>query len=631
MTTVRRKPVRIPIRVPTRTPIVSIPEESVSYSGEEFVDHIAEKIQFYPLGIEINEGIPSIVEGGLGEVFSNQEWDITDEELNERIVETVSNESADPGWDDVTWQMIQSSCAFFAQEVLRGPPEPPYLGRFWINEHHEEWDDMLHESRRICVMAPRDHGKTFFFDFAYPIWQAVLNPGKSGFIFSSTQDQAKRILSDIIEEIETNPQLEFLIPKRKDKWSANMIRLSNGHRIYARGFGTRVRGAHPCWIVVDDGLNDETAYSETVREKQINYFFTAITNMIIPGGQIVVVGTPFHNDDLYKKLAENDQYLFRRYVALNEATKEALWPERYSYESLLIRKGEIGSLRFTREFLCSPIADEMSLFPSYLFKGAPVEQFQLRLGMPQKYWDEVGIAESYMGVDFALSSNVGADFTVVFVMGVDKNGNRWIMDIKRVKGLPYHEQLSLINQLGRRYRLALILLESNQMQRIFGDELIRETDLPVQKFNTGSEKHTLDRGVPSLRILLENKKIRIPRGDKYSVEQTDKWIEEMNAITFQEGKIQSVAAHDDTVMACWLCDQAIRAGGMNFTFGDEYVTKAKEKKTSKEKSENDEIVEEVSGEREEPESEDQTQLDPELFIGGASPTASQIRGMMMGR
>lgn len=472
----------------------------------------------------------------------------------------------DPYWDNLTAQLIQASCAFFAQELLTGPMEAPYNGRFLISEHHEEWDELVTKHRRLCILAPRDHGKTFFFNFAYPLWKAWTIPNGSGYIFSATADQAEIILDAIKNEIENNPRLQWLKPRKKSLWSKRAIRLTNGHRIYARGFGTRVRGAHPHWIVVDDALNDETAYSETVRKKQNDYFYTAITNMIIPTGQIVVVGTPFHAADLYGELENNTQYKFKRYRALND-DGEPLWPDRYSKERLEARREEIGSIRFGREFQCVPIADEMSLFPRYLFVGTPTEQPTLKLGMSASFWNKLGIVR-FMGVDFAMSSNVKADYTVIWVMGLDKHGNRWIVDIFREKGLGYQDQLSHIVRMARKYDPALIYLEANQMQRIFGDELIRTTDLPIKKFTTGVEKNTLDKGVPSLRVLLENGKFRIPRGDRRSVELTDTWINEMRNFTFTEGKLQSVGTHDDTVMGCWICDQAVRQGGFSFSFGE---------------------------------------------------------------
>jgi hypothetical protein len=46
----------------------------------------------------------------------------------------------------------------------------------------------------------------------------------------------------------------------------------------------------------------------------------------------------------------------------------------------------------------------------------------------------------------------------------------------------------------------------------------------------------------------------------------------MRNITFQEGKVVSVGTHDDLAMACWICDQAIRAGGFSFDFGEDVET-----------------------------------------------------------
>ena len=543
--------------IPVRTP--------VEISDTDLIARVRAKADALARGDILTLVTDTESQPGLGALFEENAPEVTIEELDARAGRSTGS-MGDSTWDALTCQMVRESCAFFAQEVLTGPPEFPYKGRFLIGDHHLEWDALVAKYRRLCIMAPRDHGKTFFFDFAYPIWKACQGPG-IGFILSATQPQAERILEDIKAEIEANPKLQWLVPRRKDKWSSTSIKLSNEHRIYARGFGTKVRGAHPHWIVIDDGLNDETAYSEMVRRKQIDYFYKAISNMLRPDGQIVVIGTPFHADDLYGDLEKNPKYEFRRYRAQKPDGK-ALWPERYSEKRLEDKRLEIGSIRFTQEFQCDPIADDMSLFPGSLFKGEGIEQPTLKLGMPLSFWNQMGV-QVFMGADFAMSSSVQADYTVVFVLGVDKMGNRWIIDICRERGLPYQEQLSLINTLGKRYQASLIFLESNQMQRIFGDELIRTTDLPIKKFVTGVQKNSLDKGVPSLRVLLENRKFKIPRGDKHSVEMTDLWINEMRSFTWVDGKLQGVGSHDDTVMACWIADQAVRQGAFGFSFGDE--------------------------------------------------------------
>lgn len=509
----------------------------------------------------------------------NPEFDIEEEDLTEEEFEIESEfKDLDPKFEielgELTQEMVLESVAYFADSFLSGPNEAPYNGRFLIGDHHLEWDELLAYYDRVCVLSARDHGKSYFFDFAYPIRQAIKYPRECGFIFSATQSQATDLLDMIKKEIESNPKLQYLVPVKKTYWGSTKIVLANGHRIYAKGFNVRVRGAHPIWVVVDDGLNDETAWSETTRKKQNDYFFNSISNIITPKGQIVVVGTPFHENDLYGELKKNKRYICKTYPAESnpgEPDNKALWPDRYSLEVLNTKKIEIGTINYGREFLVSPISDEMSLFPAGLFKGSPVEQFNIVLGMPLSFWTDKGIVP-YIGVDFAISSTVQADYTVIIVLGVDDFGNRWLIDMFRKKGMPYQEQRSEINRLGRLYDPGLMALESNQMQRVFGDELIRETDLPIFKFTTDQSKNSLEFGIPELRVLLENGKFRIPRGDSRSIELTDILIDELRSMTFLEGKVKSVGKHDDAAMALWICNQAVKHGGFGFSFGDDVVS-----------------------------------------------------------
>lgn len=504
---------------------------------------------------------------------------------------------ADPVRARAQLAMMRESPAYFASVVLRGPPQAPYNGRFMVADHHVAWDELVTTHKRLCVLAARDHGKTFFFDFAYVLWKICFQANGRGYIFSATQAQAIRILGDVKDEIEGNPRLSWLRDGGFVRWTSTSITLANGHKVYARGYGTKVRGAHPDWIVVDDGLNDEDAYSEIVRRKNIDYFFTAITNMIVPGGQIIVVGTPFHAADLYSELKKNPRYHFAKFSAVvtTDGVQHALWPERYALndedqaaleakgvivESLAKRALEIGPIRFAREFRCDPVSDDMSLFPERLFRGQDVEIPGAVLGAPRRVWASAGILSFYVGVDIALSSTTGADYFVIFVLGLDAQGNRWIVDLQREKGLSYQEQLSRITATGRRYAPDLIYIEANQMQRVWGDELIRTTDLPIAKFYTtgggmsakarrrnlpkgntvSANKNSLEGGVPGLRVPLENRKLRVPRGDTHSVEMTDLFVEEMKAFTWSDNKLQGVGAHDDLVMGFWIAMRAALAG-----------------------------------------------------------------------
>lgn len=459
--------------------------------------------------------------------------------------------------------MLRLDLAYFAEHILD----------LEISDHHEEWSALIARHKKLAINAPRDHGKSHMFSFAYVIWRLYFNwipPIKSksipkvsiGYIFSNTMDQSVKLLEKVKMEIESNPRLSHLLPEKKDTWSKTEIKIANGAIARARGWGQSVRGAHPVWIICDDVLNDEAIYSEMSRVKQNDYFFSAVTPMLVPHGQLVVVGTPFHQDDLYAKLEINKAYRFFRSPALSQAG-EPLWPTRYSKQQLLDRKEEVGSTRFSREYLCLPISEDSSLFPERILQQCFDNQFEMPTYLTA---DERKELQIYTGVDLALSTTVGADYTVITTLGLDRFGNRWILDIRRKRGLSMMEQLREIADVNKIYRPQTVLIENNAFQRVFQDELVRTTDIPVQGFTTGVQKQTLDRGVPSMQILFENKKFVIPRKTERDREITDKLVNELKCFTWVDSKLQGLGAHDDCVMSLWIANEATKLSAFSFDF-----------------------------------------------------------------
>lgn len=489
-------------------------------------------------------------------------------EATERITQAIHRHGT-PLADRVLGPMLRASPLFFAMTILDGPPQPPFCGRLLFSDYHLEWEDIVRTKKRFLIKASRSGGKTFFHSFIVPLWRIVTDPTGSGFIFGGTELNAQRILEDIRREIEKNPKLQWLYPSsRSRKWTATQIRASNGHHITARGYRTRVRGSHPTWAVADDVLTDEDAYSDAQRKKNIEFWFTAISSMVVQGGSLGICGTPMHRQDLISEIEGNPAYHSGCYPAVG-SDGQSTWPEVFSTPYLDELRIELGSVRFARERLCSPVSDDMSLFPKSLFFADGVMQPTVCLGQPRSYWEQAGVRRIFIGVDFAFSTSVGADFFCVWVMGLDDHDNRWIIDIYREKGVPYGTQKQMIVTYGRRYAPETIYLEANQAQQIVADELIQQTDLPIRKFYTTAEKHSLSKGIPGMRVLLENRKYRIPRGDQHSVEATDIFIDECNNFTWINGKVQSVGGHDDVLMSAYVCEQAVKSGGFTFRIGDE--------------------------------------------------------------
>jgi len=499
-----------------------------------------------------------------------------------RIQTAGFGDEDDNYWREVYRQLLESSAALFGRDVLGVE----------IGAHLEEWSELINKHARLAIQAARDHSKSTFFSYVCPIWWAWKEPGVEIYIFSKTQEQAQEFIDIILwgrnnlKGIADIPKLSHLVPdqdavrdpRRRTRLNRNDVILTNGSRLRAVGYGKAIRGRHPKYVVLDDPLNDEDMWSETVRQKNIAYFQSAIVNMVMPytqhgdwfeGGQCIVVGTPYHMADLFGWLEKNEVYKFFRYPGIlrDEGKERALFPWRWSLAQLYEKKKEIGPIAFAREIMCLAINDDISIFPTYLFPPLFDEVLTLR---PTKEAIEQRGWTIFMGVDIARSASVGADYFVIFTLAKDKAGNRYLVDIHRSKGLSFRDQLQQIAIEAARYDPSLIYIESNAMQQLYTDEMRRMTDLPVKEFvTTAVNKYPLDKGVPGLRITLENKKLVIPRGDEYSRAITDIWMEECSQFGYVDGKLQGIGVHDDTVMAWWFADEAARSAGFSFAFDED--------------------------------------------------------------
>lgn len=474
-------------------------------------------------------------------------------------------------------RMLCESLALFSRDILG----------LDIGAHYAAWSDMITEYDRIALLAGRDLGKSTCFTYAYPIWRAWSKPGSEVYLFSKTLEQAGDYLDYILygkpgtalRGMIEIPVLDEIVPHQSGRGkNANArarlkradVRFLNGSRIRVAGYGKAVRGKHPKYIVLDDVLNDESMWSEMVRRKEIEYFRSAIVNMCPPGGQIINVGTPLHVADLHGWLKENPAYAYAEFplIIKDDSTgkERALYPKRYSLDLLYKKKIEVGSLAFAREILLQPLNDDISIFPESLFPPCYDKTICLK---PSKAQIKERKLTTYIGVDIARSASVGSDFFVIFVIGRDPKGNQHIIDIRRSKGLMFRQQLHEIELACQLYDPTLVFIESNAMQQLYSQELRRETDLPIKEFETlATNKYPLDKGVPGQRLLLENRKLVIPRGDQYSIDMTNLWLNECRQFGYIEGKLQGIGSHDDTVMAWWFATEASRSGGFSFMFGD---------------------------------------------------------------
>ena len=424
---------------------------------------------------------------------------------------------------------------------------------------------------------------SYFFSNAYAAWKLYgyskprgshfsARPTRSnsnrGYLFSFSLQQSVDLMEILKGTIEGNDVLrERLFPDTRavGAWASTNIVCKNGARLTCKGFGSSVRGAHPFWIVVDDGLKDNVIYSQLQRQKSIDYFHSVIMNMLVPGGQIVVVGTPFHASDLYGDLKTKKGWFVIEYPAIFPDGR-ILWPHRWSFFDLLDKRATQGNIIFSRENLCRPITNEASIFPLKVLERSLVrmENYVLvrnRDDFPIKFNKVV------VGCDFAISANVGSDYTVFTTWGVDdETGERWLLNFHRQKGMTYNEQIQMLRGINARFRPDSMILEQNTFQQIFVQEADRQ-GLPVVGHTTGIDKYDLKNGWPGLSADFERGKIHIPVGDDYSRNVKDLIFSDLGSVAFTDKGLQSVGDYDDISSSFWLA----KLGANLITTGFKYA------------------------------------------------------------
>ena len=435
--------------------------------------------------------------------------------------------SAPPG--AILRQVMAASLPVFMSQ-LRLP-----TGRLLeVAKHQEEWCGLLTSSKRLALLAPRDHSKTTT-GLAYLLWrmfQVGIDPltGRvregchfEAVLVSATEDQAGQLMKRFTELLQANAWL-FGEPALRNEWQASLttrasqdsVTLRSGATLRVCSFAASVRGMHPDLLLFDDVLNDQNSLSHVQREKTWRRF----THTFLPMNpdRFVILGTTLHADDLFHRLAPARErtadgrlstatiagafgFTLKRYPALDVEHGTALWPSRYSSEELLAMR-ESDPLMFSLEFQNDPRDDAASLFPRELTDRAV--DAGADLGQVAFYRPANG-EWVFLGLDPAVSGAIGSDATAVMVAVWDyATQHRRVLFARTYHGLDYDAQVTLIRELCVAYGVHFGRVEDNGFQSWLLDGLARypETREIVKGHTTGRQKASSDRGVLSLRLPL---------------------------------------------------------------------------------------------------------------------------------
>ena len=481
--------------------------------------------------------------------------------------------------------------------------------------HHRGWYDKIKSAERLLLVAPRDHGKTFVMR-VYSVWKIINNRNVRILYIGETDKVARKRVMQIRFDLEKNQKIisdygRFAPHQNEpEKWLDNELyvtgRTSNNidPTVEGVGVGGAITGGHFDLIVLDDPVSPKTVAQQGEREKTEDWFYRTVAPMLAPNGQIVVIGTLKHYDDLYASLRRNKRFRTSMDAAISawpdsyeieeaidpktgeelygdvvihgeyDRVGSVLWPERWSIEDLLIRHAE-KPRAFRMEMQHEIVSDDEAAFPPALFTGGKVmgkyvpgciandEKLIFRPSdMDRGPYENPHGYHILQAWDLALVDDKNraqrndSDFTVGITCGFDpSNGERHLLSIVRKRGIMPGEIQSLIKQEAMRFRagqpggVKFIAIENNNFGRLHHLEIQRSTDLPIVPHMTTKKKADIYEGIPAMWTIFERGKWKFPHGDDYS--------RDMSEIVQAEFIGLGKERHDDTVMAFWILESLL--------------------------------------------------------------------------
>lgn len=311
-------------------------------------------------------------------------------------------------------------------------------GKQQLAPFHKLLCQFIEEERTMkkLMLLPRGHLKTSLGTIGYSTQQIIKNPNIRILLLNGTWQLAVDSLSEIKKNLTSCPMILELygdLTQNNTEWSQDRITLQRtdtnikGPTVWAAGIDSNLIGSHPDLIIMDDIVTREN--TETIEQiDKVKLRYKDAIDLLEPGGQLLIFGTRYTYNDFYswiiEKQSEHKNFLMmikRAYIGdLQEGQDfQALWPEKFTREELLVRLEEKGPYEFHSQYNNDPVSVGDADFKQEWFKYYDPEDYR---GSKMN---------TVMAVDPAISEKKSADYTAIGVYGADQFQNHFIKGIYR--------------------------------------------------------------------------------------------------------------------------------------------------------------------------------------------------------
>jgi len=352
--------------------------------------------------------------------------------------------------DELAKQAYLNNLFAFNQDILHVEEGGEGVGkRVPLKPFHRELCRFIEKNpnRKKLALMPRGHLKTTLITVGYSLLRIAKDPKVRILIANATGTMAEAFLSQIKNHLQYNDTFKKYfgdLSTNASMWRDNMITLPTGEGSYqskeatvtAYGLGGSLVSQHYDVIIIDDAHNRENINTKDQIDK-VKQSYRDLLDLLEPGGQLIIIGTRWHDDDLYGLVMDKNNIQAREFdVFTRQAITniklgreegghykieggDILWPEKYDLKSLSVLINEKGLYEFACQYQNSVTDDENAVFHKQWFhQYDPTDLRDRRL-------------TKFTAIDPAISLKDRADFTAIVTIGVDVLGKIYVLEVKR--------------------------------------------------------------------------------------------------------------------------------------------------------------------------------------------------------
>ncbi len=422
-----------------------------------------------------------------------------------------------PSMQQMTIPMLQQLCRqridFLATAVL-GYKVTPFHARMLKHQM---------DTTTSMVLAPRGGGKSLMCDVTYIIWRLINNPNLRICIASKSGGQAETFLGLIRSHMTENEDFVKIFGNLQGPlWNRDEITIATRTQILKEptvtglGAGEGIVGRHFDIIIGDDLVDLDNSKTKYMRDFMFDWFFNVLEPTLEPGGEFRIIGTRYHEDDLYGRFAKKDKKTGKyansmfgphvlcipaltmvkdedgKYVLDPETGKpmeESFWPEYFTVEILQNKRANAGLRNFNLQY-----QNDATIVGGSIMAIEDLEPYVYThvydgFGDPPNsdYCPNPNNLAIFIGVDPAISKKEEADFFAIAVIGVTSDAHVYVLEMFKDK-LSFRQQVMKLIELNQKYQPIKIGVEAVAYQAALAGELAEYPFMPIEPLKTRLDK-----------------------------------------------------------------------------------------------------------------------------------------------